>query len=569
MRIRALHFLILFLISFPQILCAEPLDVWSNRSTQSARLYGVTYGNGLFAAVGASGSIVTSPDGVVWTARSSGTTISLNCIAYGSLNGSSIFVACGEGGTILTSSDGVNWIARTSGTSKSLYGIAYGKLYGAQGRDAFIIVGDGGTIFTSTDGITWTPRSSGTTKWLSDVTYNDNGSFMAVGDYWTVLVSGDGINWAQSGRGENGFLLDVAFGHNTYVVSIANYVLSSSSGYTWVPEFSGGSANWLYGITFGNGTFVIVGANGKIFTSPDGDTWVDRSSGSTNTFFDVAYGNNTFVAVGDGVILQSDPMSNSGGTGGQGGTTEQGEEDTTPPGVLSSDPSPGASNVPVHAIIKVTFSEDMDELTINKDTLIVTGFNPLTFNVSGTVSYDPATKTATFTPSSPLTSSAGGNYHGTVKGGEYGVKDLAGNPLSSDYGFNFFVSSSGGDTGTTAPGSGTDVDTPVLDAIGKTGCFIATAAYGSYLDPHVVVLRRFRDDHLLTNAPGRAFVAFYYKVSPPIADFIREREALRAVTRLALTPLVCGLKHPVAALTMCGFAVGIVICSRGYRRKRS
>ncbi|MEK7285672.1 MAG: CFI-box-CTERM domain-containing protein, partial [Nitrospirota bacterium] len=42
-------------------------------------------------------------------------------------------------------------------------------------------------------------------------------------------------------------------------------------------------------------------------------------------------------------------------------------------------------------------------------------------------------------------------------------------------------------------------------------CFIATAAYGSYLDPHVQVLRNFRDRHLLTNRPGQIFVHFYYQ----------------------------------------------------------
>lgn len=73
-------------------------------------------------------------------------------------------------------------------------------------------------------------------------------------------------------------------------------------------------------------------------------------------------------------------------------------------------------------------------------------------------------------------------------------------------------------------------------------CFIATAAYGTSMEPEVMVLRHFRDETLLQNKAGEAFVDAYYTVSPPIADVIRDHAPLRAVVRASLAPVIYTLK---------------------------
>jgi len=71
-----------------------------------------------------------------------------------------------------------------------------------------------------------------------------------------------------------------------------------------------------------------------------------------------------------------------------------------------------------------------------------------------------------------------------------------------------------------------------------TGCFIATAAYGTPMAEEIEILREFRDEYLLTNPVGKTLVEFYYRLSPPIAEFITEHPSLKPVVRTGLVPAV-------------------------------
>jgi hypothetical protein len=96
----------------------------------------------------------------------------------------------------------------------------------------------------------------------------------------------------------------------------------------------------------------------------------------------------------------------------------------------------------------------------------------------------------------------------------------------------------GGDEG-VADGTIVDQGGPGSGA----GCFIATAAYGTETAEQIDVLRDFRDQVLLQNSLGSQLVALYYQTSPPLADFIAEREVLRTLVReLLVDPVVWVVK---------------------------
>jgi len=93
-------------------------------------------------------------------------------------------------------------------------------------------------------------------------------------------------------------------------------------------------------------------------------------------------------------------------------------------------------------------------------------------------------------------------------------------------------------------------------------CFIATAAYGSTLEPRVVALRQFRDRYLERTGLGRAFIRLYYRHSPPVSAVIAEHDWLRLLVRMLLTPLVLAIAFPLRALMLAGLLAVMLLVRR-------
>ena len=76
-------------------------------------------------------------------------------------------------------------------------------------------------------------------------------------------------------------------------------------------------------------------------------------------------------------------------------------------------------------------------------------------------------------------------------------------------------------------------------------CFVATAAYGTPMAEEIRILRRFRDEYMLTNPVGEAVVNTYYRTSPPVAEFVTDHPNLRAIVRVGLAPVIAMSKVAV------------------------
>jgi hypothetical protein len=171
-----------------------------------------------------------SSGATTWTARY-GTTETFYSGAY---NGSNLYVIVGGAGSLLTSPDGITWTSRTSGFGGSnIYWVAYGN-------GLFVAVGTNGIITTSTDGITWTARTSNmSTNQMNHVIYA-NSLWVAVGrgggatNTGGITYSSDGITWTRKSQ--------------TPTIG-TSYFAVSYNGTNWIVGASASTNNYLYAST--------------------------------------------------------------------------------------------------------------------------------------------------------------------------------------------------------------------------------------------------------------------------------------------------------------------------------
>lgn len=289
---------------------------------------GIAYGNGYFVAVTSetrvpSSKVARSTDGRNWEvgpdAYSYTSTASWSGIAFGG----GVFVAVASDGGIMTSTNGLTWTARLNAPN----GEAWSDI--AYGNGTFVAIAPGGWARYSADGgATWTRSSlqnSGNT--ISALAFG-NGIFVAVGTTKS-FTSIDGITWAnsdsiasQTGGWNYGGL---AYGNDKWIALPSDNGLSSSvqgslystDGLTWtaVNPLSNVPGKCFNAVTYGAGLFVAFSCNRvtpAAIISPDGIAWTSvltlyPGTPPESPLPAVAYGDGMFVSTASVAVFTSQP----------------------------------------------------------------------------------------------------------------------------------------------------------------------------------------------------------------------------------------------------------------------
>lgn len=264
----------------------------------------VIWGNDQFVAVGASGIVLTSPDGLYWSIERPDGALwgqqtreacqeSLQSVAWG--NG--IYLASGNQQRLLMSKDGKTW-SEAPPISPDLRGGVF--LTWANGL--FVAVGAAGRIYTSPDGLTWLRRETGLTDQLVDVAGYHKG-FMAISKSGKVLASDDGVHWTVSDSGSARLDRLVTQGNLALAIGNLGYgtaVTRSNDGRGWSVKEYHGFEHLYNDVIWSDGLFVLGGTDLAI--SGRGIEWTFLRARTTSPgvshWMRLAGNGKVFVAIG-------------------------------------------------------------------------------------------------------------------------------------------------------------------------------------------------------------------------------------------------------------------------------
>jgi hypothetical protein len=284
---------------FSSVLISATGNLWEEVSEGTKLpLNALTFGSGIYVAVGEDGTALSSISGLLWKVNTSGVDVDL----YEAASGGGSHVAAGAGGTIITSDDGIAWSTRESQTTASIFALTYGE-------NQYMAVDFTGAVLKSTDGQTWVTDGNVGFVQPRCMTYA-NGITIVAGASGNIRYSTNGTSWSSANSGTNLSILDVTYGSAGFVaVGQLGIALRSQNGLSWT-AVSTGVLSDLNGISYGPEGYVASGINGVILTSQDGITWTSRYSRTNNALNSSIYANGLYLVSGrSGAILaaQVDP----------------------------------------------------------------------------------------------------------------------------------------------------------------------------------------------------------------------------------------------------------------------
>ena len=296
------------IVALPVIAPAtEPFAIWltpAPRPTANT-LFGVTFANGLFVAVGANGTILSSSNGMNWAARtpSAGYATTLRAVAAGGGQ----FVAVGENGSIVTSPNGTSWVERPQNSGYHFIDVAYGGgQFTAVSPGPQIPNGEVGgytintnIILTSATGAAWLQQSApvyNANYFLDAITYG-NGRFL-INEGGQMIESLNGVNWNRITPFATDAIGKLKFAQGRFFQGhIQSMRVSTDNGLTWSDEAAVPGLG-VYSMANGGGYYAAVGTGFGVRYSTNGTDWTTRIINVPEAWYDVAYGNGRFVAVG-------------------------------------------------------------------------------------------------------------------------------------------------------------------------------------------------------------------------------------------------------------------------------